>query len=122
VDLDDDVVGRLRARRLELVDDRGRTRAVLGEMDGLGGPDAIGLTLLDADGRPRAWFHLEASGPLLGFDRAGNDALTLGVVDGPDASVPGPFVAVSDEAGVPTLVVRVEADGSLVVRTRGGPD
>ena len=98
-------------RRLELVDARGRTRIVLGDL----GPGAgTGIALLDDDGRRRLIASLDEGGPVLVFDQGGNIRLEVGVHDAvPDAVHVGPYAMLNDGDGRPALAVFVGANGSL---------
>ena len=114
--------GVVRATRFELVDTLGHVRAILGD---LGSPDpettVLGLALLDGDGRQRVWLALDATGPNLVFDLAGNAVLTVGVNDpAPDALHVGAYLHVADIDGTAVLGWRVEDDGSVTLRL-GGP-
>lgn len=114
--------GVVRATRVEVVDEGGRIRAVLGPLD-TPNPAApvFGLALLDGDGRPRVWLSLDATGPAVVFDLAGNNIITLGVNDAtPDALHVGGYLHVTDLDGTPVLGWQVEEDGSVLAR-RGGP-
>jgi hypothetical protein len=61
----------VRARRLEVVDDKGRGRVVLEAAD-----DVTGMVLKDRTGRPAAWLGLyDDDSPALNFLRAGDGEL-----------------------------------------------
>lgn len=84
----------VRARRFELVDDYGRVRAVVGDVDPSGGESyAPGFALYSDEGKERVALFLGVCGPSFAMDMAGNDALLMGVRD-PDspAWTPGPFL------------------------------
>lgn len=108
----------LRARRIEVVDSRGRTRAVVGDLGGADQSEQVfGIALVDPDGRHRAWLALDEHGTVLGFDRTGNAVLELGVDDGGEAVRRGAYVQLSDAEGRPVLGWRVGDDGEVVVPT-----
>jgi hypothetical protein len=114
--------GVIRTTRVELVDQDGAVRAVLGQLDS---PDprapVFGLALLDEAGRQRVWLSLDGSGPALVFDLAGNNVITLGVNDPTaDALHVGGYLHVADLDGTPVLGWQVEEDGSVLAR-HGGP-
>lgn len=114
--------GVVRTTRVELVDQGGAVRAVLGQLDSPD-PDApvFGLALLDEAGRQRVWLSVDGSGPTLVFDLAGNNVITLGVNDPTaDALHVGGYLHVADLDGTPVLGWQVEEDGSVLAR-RGGP-
>lgn len=115
----DDVAPVVRAHRFELVDQKGRVRAVLGD---IGTPDAFapGLVLLDRRGRQRSWLALFAFGPMLCFEVDGNEVLNLGVSDDeagdddPDYD-PVAFVMFADGDGERRIGLRVHYDGTVAV-------
>jgi hypothetical protein len=114
--------GVVRATRVELVDGHGQVRAVLGSLDT---PDpaspVFGLALVDGAGRPRVWVALDATGPALVFDLAGNNIISLGVNDPTaDALHVGGYLHVTDLDGTPVLGWQVEEDGTVLARL-GGP-
>ncbi|HEV7887620.1 MAG TPA: hypothetical protein VGO92_08680 [Acidimicrobiales bacterium] len=114
--------GVVRATRVEVVDEAGHVRAVLGPLDT---PDpaspVFGLTLLDEAGRPRVWLTLDGTGPSMVFDLAGNNIISLGVNDPTaDALHVGGYLHVTDLDGTPVLGWQVEEDGSALARL-GGP-
>lgn len=106
----------IRAHRFELIDGRGRVRAVLGDV---GGPDSYvpGLALLDGLGHQRACLALFPHGPSLAFVVGGNDVLNIGVMDGEAASDdlsehdPTAYIVLSDGLGSPRASIRVHHDG-----------
>lgn len=114
--------GVVRATRVELVDQDGAVRAVLGQLDSPDpGAPVFGLALLDEAGRQRVWLSLDGSGPALVFDLAGNNVITLGVNDPTaDALHVGGYLHVADLDGTPVLGWQVEEDGSVLAR-HGGP-
>ena len=110
----------VRTSRLEIVDEGGRLRAVLGCLPS---PDrtmpVFGLAILDPDdqSRPRTWLSIDRTGPKLVFDLAGNDVLTLGVHDPTDdATRIGAFAVLTDEEGIP---IREFPNGGGVQRDPG---
>jgi hypothetical protein len=111
----------VRTTRVELVDDDGRVRVLLGPLDS---PDpatpVFGLALLDPAGRPRVWLGLDVTGPSQVFDLAGNNLITLGVNDPTaDALHVGAYLHVSDLEGSPVLGWQVEEDGGVLARLGG---
>ena len=108
----------VRARRIEVVDGRGRTRAVVGDLGGPEQPEQVfGIALVGPDGRHRAWLALDDHGAVLAFDRTGNTVLEVGVDDGGEAVHPGAYVQLSDAEGRPALGWRVDDSGDVVVPT-----
>jgi hypothetical protein len=108
----------LRVRRIEVVDDRGRTRAVVGDIGAAAQPEQVfGIALVDLDGRHRAWLSLDEHGTVLAFDRTGNTVLELGVDDGGEAVHPGAYVQLSDVQGRPALGWRVDDAGEVIQPT-----
>jgi hypothetical protein len=108
--------------RVEIVDDGGRVRLVLGD---IGNPDhpgeVFGIALLDDAGRQRAWLALDDSGVALALDRNGNAVVELGVDDGTGEVVrSGAYLHLSDGDGRPMVGWQVDDDGTVV--TRAGPD
>jgi hypothetical protein len=114
--------GVVRATRVEVVDDGGRLRAVLGPLDSPNPESPVfGLTLLDPDGRARIWLTLDAAGPALVFDLAGNNIITLGVNDPTaDALHVGGYFHMTDFDGTHVLGWQVDDDGTVLSRL-GGP-
>lgn len=116
----------VRSERFELVDGRGRVRAVLGDV---GAADAYvpGLALLDGLGRRRSWYALFVAGPSLSFDADGNEVLNLGVSDDRDSSDdardydPAGYLVLSDGDGRPRLRLRVRRDGTSEDSRADGP-
>jgi hypothetical protein len=109
----------VRARRVEIVDDEGNVRVVLGQLDGpeVGQP-TLGLSVLDADGQPRISALLTSEGPTLLLEMDGNGVLQLGVDDPtPEAMRTGSFIQLSAPDGRPALGWQVEEDGSVTMRT-----
>lgn len=110
--------GVVRAERIEVVDGRGRVRLVLGDIGNPERPgEVFGCALLSLDGRQRAWLTVDDSGASLGFDRAGNTVVELGVDDGTgEALTTGAYLHLSDRDGRPVLGWRVDDDGDVSVR------
>jgi len=111
----------VRTRRLEVVDDEGRVRAVLGPLDS---PDPtaapFGLALLDPIGRPRVWLSLDVTGPSQVFDLAGNNVVSLGVNDPTaDALHVGGYLHMTDLDGTPAFGWQVDEDGAVLARLGG---
>jgi hypothetical protein len=95
-------VNEVRAKKFVLVDDTGKTRAVL-DVD----KSEPGLTLLDAAGKPRAGLRVSAAGPSLDlYDAAGKPRAGLFVVAG------GPVLTLADAAGKWRASLGVLAGGS----------
>lgn len=122
----DDFHGLLRTRRIEIVDECGLLRAVVGELppSRRGAPDKpdFGVVLLDRHGRRRAWFALGSHGPVLGFDEEGNTAVEVGVDDGSGDGVrTGAYLVLNDGTGDLAVGWSVNEDGSAITRTRGRP-
>ncbi len=108
----------LRTERLEVVDRQGRVRAVLGDLGSPGAVPSVGLVLLDPHGTVRAWISLGEQGPELVFDQGGNAVIELGVAEATaDAIHVGAYVQLSDADGRPALGLRINADGSVTVRS-----
>lgn len=106
----------VRARRFELVDDDGRTIAVLGDIGG--SPDApfVGLVLLDERGDKRLWVGLDHTGPSLMCATEGNAVLAVGVNDPePDALLPGPYLQLMHTDGSRRALLWCAPDGSIGV-------
>ena len=105
----------VRARRLEILDDSDRVRAIVGRLAGGGQREAvIGIAVLDPRGRRRAWLAFDASGPALVFDHAGNNVLYLGVDDEEgDAVHPGPYLELCDRDGATAIGWRVGSEGAV---------
>lgn len=108
-------------QRIELSDELGVVRVVLGRLDvGDVGENATsyGLSLRGADGAERVVLSVDDQGPTLVFVRGGNIAIQIGVDDplfpGDHA---GAFVTLADGQGVPLLYLSAEDDGSLHIRT-----
>ncbi|HEX9969555.1 MAG TPA: hypothetical protein VGB03_05395 [Acidimicrobiales bacterium] len=115
-------IGVVRARRVEVVDEWGRPRLVLGDIGNPERPgEVFGIAVVDPAGRQRAWLALDDTGAALVFDRTGNAVAELGVDDGTgDALVAGAYFHLCDVDGSPVVGWRVEDDGDVTVRTGGG--
>lgn len=102
----------VRARRFEVLDGSGRTRAVLGDLH----PEAEGgcspgLALRSAQGSERAVLVLDAEGPGLHFALDGDDALSLGVDDvGTQAVRSGPYLELLGRDGAVAQGWRLHGD------------
>jgi hypothetical protein len=107
--------GVARVRRVEVVDDEGRVRLILGELGGLGPTlPVFGVAVVDAAGRHRSWLALDETGPALVFDQGGNGVIYLGVNDvGSGAVGPGPYFNLADPEGDPRVGWRVAPDGAV---------
>lgn len=112
----------LRTRRIEIVDQCGLTRMVVGELPSPSREQSeFGVVSLDHEGRRRAWLTLSPLGPALAFDHAGNAAVEVGVNDaGAEALHPGAYLVLSDRTGL-SIGWWVEDDGTTTMRT-GRPD
>lgn len=111
----------VRARRIEIIDEHGRVRVIVGDVPAADPerPD-FGVVVLDHMGRRRAWLALSHDGPLLAFDHDGNSAVEIGVNDSSsDAVRPGAYVVLSDSTGGLSVGWWVEEDGSVTMRTGG---
>jgi len=111
----------VRARRIEVVDDEGRPRAVVGRLETPDPADEVfGIALLDAAGRLRLWLALDPTGPKQVFDLRGNIQLALGVNDPtPDALRVGAFLHVNDLDGLPVHSWEVDESGTFLTRSGG---
>jgi hypothetical protein len=106
----------LRARRFELVDDRGRVRAVLGDVRGDFESSGWGLELYDDAGSARLVVLLAPWGPLISIAAAGNAVLELGHSDpGTDVSGCWSFLQFMDAGGSCSASIRVDASGAVEV-------
>jgi hypothetical protein len=120
-DVEVEVVDLVRAHRFEVVDAGGAVRAVLGSLDT---PDpaspVFGLSLLDGDGRARVWLSIDALGPALVFDLAGNNLITLGVNDpAADALRVGGYFHMADFDGKTVFGWQLGDDGTVLARLGG---
>lgn len=70
----------VRTRRVEVVDEQGRVRAVVGRVGRAEG-DVFGVTVIDSHGRQRVWVVAEDSWAEVGLDHEGDTAAALGVND-----------------------------------------
>ena len=114
--------GVVRTRRVEVVDERGRPRLVLGDIGNPERPgEVFGIAVVDPAGHHRAWLALDDSGAALVFDRTGNAVAELGVDDGTgEALMTGAYFHLCDLDGRPVVGWRVDDDGEATVRTGGG--
>ncbi|HVE45325.1 MAG TPA: hypothetical protein VNA57_01070 [Acidimicrobiales bacterium] len=104
----------LRTRRVEVVDDHGSVRAVIGDLAGRDA-DVFGIAIYDASGSERANLALAEGGPLLSFSAHGDDALVIGVDDpGTTAMRPGPYVELISRAGGVAVGWRVDDESGAV--------
>lgn len=107
-------------QRIELADELGVVRLVLGQLDDgeVGGPVSYGLSLRGADGAERLLMSVDDQGPTLVFVRGGNIAIQLGI---DDPLLPGDhsgaFITMADDQGSPVLQASVANDGSLQIRS-----
>jgi hypothetical protein len=111
----------VQARRIEVLDDDGRVRVVVGRLEA---PDpaieVFGVALLDHNGRPRVWLALDATGPSQVFDLNGNNLIAVGVNDPTaDALHVGAFLHVNDLDGLPVYGWEVDETGSFLTRAGG---
>jgi hypothetical protein len=84
----------VRTQRLEVVDDEGRVRVVIGNLAGEAEEGCFpGVSLRTEEGTPRAELVVTDDGPALTFSLAGHDVLVAGV-DDPDLAMArgGPYV------------------------------
>lgn len=105
--------GVLRAQRLEVLDDSGRIRMVVG---GLGrsepGGELVGLEVRDANERPRITVAVSDDGAWMLVDLEGNARVHFGVNDpGSDAVGARTFFYVCGEEGAPVAGWRVDEGG-----------
>lgn len=115
----------VRAERFEVVDERGRVRAVIGSIEEeADGEEVVGVELRDPDGSPRGTFGLSSDGPWLIFELGGNLLVHLGVNDpGRDVVDAGAFLYLSDHLGRPVIGWRVTDRGILYATDpRGSAD
>lgn len=77
-----EVSGVVRTRRVEVVDDGGRVRAVIGLIGRDEQTTIFGLVIRDANGRDRAWVYDYIDGAAeIALDWGGDTAASLGVSD-----------------------------------------
>lgn len=104
----------VRTRRVEVVDEHGVVRAVIGGLVG-GEADLFGIAIYDSSGGERATLALTEEGPLLGFSAHGDDALVLGVDDPRTTAMrPGPYLELINRAGDVALGWRVDDESGTV--------
>jgi hypothetical protein len=104
----------VRARRFELVDDDGRTIAVLGDIGGSSNAPFVGLALLDKAGAKRMWIGLDHTGPSLMCATEGNAVLAIGVNDPEtDCLLPGPYIQLMHTDGSRRTLLWCAPDGSV---------
>lgn len=104
----------LRARRVELVDDLGEARIVLGNL-ALDVDDDYwpGVAIRSPEGRDRAWLMLHADGVQLEFDMGGNVVAGLGVLDpGGESFDPGARLVLCDADGAVVVGWHISIDGT----------
>ena len=105
--------------RLEIVDEAGVLRLVVGALDTE--PErspAYGLSIRGSDGAEHVSLSVTDEGASLVFVRAGNIALHLGVDDtGDPDELAGAFITIADARGVPVLEVTADDSGGLEIRT-----
>lgn len=70
----------IRTRRLEVVDERGRVRVVLGFI-GRGEGPIFGVAIQDESGRGRVWMLHDGAAAEVGLDHGGNVVAALSVAD-----------------------------------------
>lgn len=111
----------VRARRLEIVDENDRVRALIGRLGTGGrGEAVIGVALVGDRGSHRAWLALDVSGPALVFNQDGNNVIYLGVDDADtDAMNPGPYIELCGRDGATAIRWRVLQNGAVDHRTTG---
>lgn len=104
----------VRARRVEVVDDRGLVRVLVGNLAG-GHAEVFGIGVYDARGGERAALALGEPGPLLSFSLHGDDALVLGV-DDPETTAmrPGPYLELLRRSGDVAVGWRVDDESGAV--------
>lgn len=104
----------IQARRLELLDDDGNARIVLGDLarysdDGYW----PGLVIRSPEGRDRVRLMLHSTGVDLEFERNGNIVAVLGVLDPAGESPdPGVRLVMCDPGSTPVVGWRVYDDGT----------
>jgi hypothetical protein len=70
----------VRARRIEVVDDEGRVRVVIGLL-GQGDSPIFGLVVQDESGHGRGWVQHDGAAAEVGLDFGGNTVAALNVSD-----------------------------------------
>lgn len=104
----------VRTRRLEVVDQNGRTLAVIGELDRPADDPAVGVALLDGrTGTERAVLALTPGGPHLEMAAEGNVVAAFGVNDPGGDLLAGVCLTLSDFSGAPVARWWVSPDGDL---------
>lgn len=98
--MSEDVV---RTKRLELVDDEGEVRAVMGAESG----DNVGLSLFGSNGADRLslGIHPDGSATLALQDEEGRERIKF------SASSSGPVINIKDEEGNPRAQLQVQSNG-----------
>jgi hypothetical protein len=77
--LSDERLSAVVTKRLEIVDDEGRTRVVVGDPEP--GPPEYGLTIFDETGSIRLWLNTVCGQPVLNMSHGGNIVFGLGLDD-----------------------------------------
>lgn len=106
-------------KQFQLVDHKGRVRAVLGDASGGAEGWFPGLMLLDEQGCLRAMFAASPQGTAMSFFARGNVVAEVGVGEPPEAVSPGPYLVLCDADGGTAWHVRVDRDGEVNI---GQPD
>jgi hypothetical protein len=102
----------VRTQRLELVDDEGRDRIVVGNLASAEEDRySPGLSLRSPAGDERATLAIGDDGPALRFTLNSGDALLVGVEDpNPDTTTAGPYLELLGRSGRVALGWRVSDD------------
>lgn len=106
----------VRARRVELVDEQGRLRGVLGEIGEFApSPDpVIGLELYAPSGEPRLSLAMGGDTAWVLLEVGGNAQVQIGVNEAKTGAVAArAFLILCDADGVPVLGWRVDDDGAV---------
>lgn len=106
-------------KQFQLLDHKGRVRAVLGDASGGAEEWFPGLSLFDEEGRLRATVVASPQGTALSFFARGNVVAEVGVGESPVAVSPGPYLVLCDADGGTAWQVRVNRDGEVNI---GQPD